>query len=221
MSRNKGTGSFSRKKRCLSPLQNSTSHLCRISVLGSGKVREKDPCYQQAVKLGTALAQEGFSVYHGGYRGVMEAVAKGCRLAGGYNVGVTMTKKGTGRFLGTGSFSQKKRCLSPFKKSACPLNAEIRMSSWKSRLFKLIEVGEAYVFLDGATGTLAELFVVLEMTNRGLLKKPIIILGRKLGLFLRTLKKDPHFDLPRTLHFATSTSKAIKLLKRSGLQRKA
>ena len=166
----------------------------RIAVLGSGKVREKDPIYQQAVKLGQALAQEGFTVFHGGFSGVMEAVAKGSRKVKGRNIGVTI--RGA-------------------SKKANPLvDAEIKMPCWQSRLFKLVERGDAYVFLDGATGTLAELFVVLEMTNRGLLKKPIIILGKKLKSLLRILKKDPYFDLPRTLYSAASIRQTVRLLQR-------
>lgn len=177
----------------------------RVSVLGSGKVRGKDPAYLQAVKLGMALAQKGLSVYHGGYRGVMEAVAKGCRLAGGRNVGVTIRPKSKPGFDNHRQ-SQALIWVNPWA------DVEIKMSDWQSRLFKLVEIGEAYIFLDGATGTLAELFVVLEMTNRGLLKKPIIILGKNLGFLLRQLKKDPHFELPDSLHFVTSISRTIKLL---------
>jgi len=165
----------------------------RIAVLGSGKVLEKDPIYQQALQLGQALARSGFSVCHGGYGGVMEAVAKGCRFARGHNIGITIR--------------------GAFKKINPQVDTEIKMPCWKSRLFKLIEMGDAYVFLDGATGTLAEFFVVLEMTNRGLLKKPIIILGKKLALLVRMLKKDPHFDLPRTLRFASSIRQAAALLR--------
>ena len=174
--------------------RNPRKHVRRVSVLGSGKVREEAPVYQQAVKLGQALAQGGFTVFHGGFRGVMEAVAKGSRLAGGHNVGVTI--------------------CGASKKANPLLHAEIKMPGWKSRLFQLIEMGAAYIFLDGATGTFAELFVILEMTNRGLLKKPIIILGKKLRVLLRSLDRDPHFDLPRTLHFVTSIPQTMKLLKR-------
>ncbi len=170
----------------------STLYARTVSVLGSGKVLEKDPVYQQAFQLGQALAREGLTVFHGGFKGVMEAVAKGSRKAQGRNVGVTI--RGAS------------------KKANPRVDAEIGMSCWKTRLFKLIEKGDAYVFLDGATGTLTELFVVLEMTNRGLLKKPIIVLGKKLRSLLLMLKKDPHFDLPRTVRFAASIPQTIKLL---------
>ena len=165
-----------------------------MGVLGSGKVCGKDPGYQQALKLGQALALGGFTVFHGGFKGVMEAVAKGSRLAGGRNVGVTIQKA---------------------SKKVNPLvDVEIKMPCWQSRLFKLIEAVDAYIFLDGATGTLNELFFVLEMTNRGLLKKPIFILGKKLSSLLRDLKKDPYFDLPCTVHFVTSIPQITKLLGR-------
>ena len=122
--------------------RNPRKRFCRVSVFGSGKVREKDPAYQQAVKLGQALAQEGFTVFHGGFGGVMEAVSKGSQKTKGRNIGVTIRG------------ASKK--ANPF------VDAEIKMPCWQSRLFKLIEKGDAYVFLDGATGTLAELFVILK-----------------------------------------------------------
>jgi uncharacterized protein (TIGR00730 family) len=173
---------------------NPKKNIRRVAVLGSGKVREKDAGYQEAVKLGQALAQQGFTAVHGGFRGVMEAVAKGSREAKGRNVGVTIR-----------NITKKTNSL---------VDAEIKMPCWQSRLFKLIEKGDAYVFLDGATGTLTELFVILEMTNRGLLKKPIIILGKKLTKLLRSLQKDPHFDLPDTLRFASSVPQTIQLLQK-------
>jgi len=185
--------------------QKGRSRIRRVSVLGSGKIRAKDPAYRQAVQLGAALAAEGMTVFHGGFRGVMEAVARGAKQAKGHNVAVTIRRKGD----------------SPSKvvKGTVPLanpwaDAEIKMPSWQERLFRLIEVADAYIFLDGATGTLTELFVAIEMTNRGLLQKPIIIFGKKLRLLLRSLSKDPHFDIPEQLVFATSIPQTLKALRR-------
>jgi len=172
--------------------QNPKRSIRRISVLGSGKVLKKDPVYRQGVELGKALAKKGFTIFHGGFGGVMEAVAKGSREAKGRNIGVTLRG------------ASKK--ANPF------VDAQIRMPCWQDRLFKLIEKGDAYVFLDGATGTLAELFLVLEMTNRGLIKKPIMILGKKLRSLLPIFKKDPHFDLPPTLYFVASVRQTIQRL---------
>ncbi|MFH1800680.1 MAG: LOG family protein [Candidatus Omnitrophota bacterium] len=173
--------------------QNPKRSIRRISVLGSGKVPEKDPVYRQAVELGQVLAQKGFTIFHGGFGGVMKAVAKGSQKAKGRNIGVTI--RGA-------------------SKKANPLvDAEIRMPCWQSRLFKLVEKGEAYIFLDGATGTLAELFVILEMTNRGLLSKPIIILGKRLHKLMRFLKKDISVNIPQSLSLTSSTAQAVKILR--------
>ena len=183
----------------------------RVSVLGSGKVHEKDPGYRQAFKLGQALGGAGITVFHGGFRGVMEAVAKGSHLAGGHNVGVTIRKPEVKPGFKRGRQSQALPWVNPW------VDVAIEMPCWQSRLSKLIEIGDAYIFLDGATGTLNELFFVLEMTNRGLLGKPIFILGAKLRVLLRTLNKDPHFDLPPQLVFTSSISQVVKLMKRTAL----
>jgi hypothetical protein len=98
------------------------------------------------------------------------------------------------------------------KKANAWARTRIAMPSWQERLFKLIEMGDACIFLDGATGTLTELFVALEMTNRGLLRKPVLILGKKHRVLLRSLAKDPHFDLPPQVFFVTSVAGAVKTL---------
>ena len=184
----------------------------RISVLGSGKVREKDPTYQQAVKLGQALAREGVTVFHGGFGGVMEAVAKGSRLAGGKNVGVIIRSTP----LRPGLCRGKDRVLIRAQRWT---DIEVATSSWQSRLFKLIEKGDAYIFLDGATGTLNELFFVWEMANKGLHAKPIILLGKRLHMLVKFLKKDPALKIPSCFYLEPSIARVIKVLK--GVERGA
>ena len=163
-------------------------------MLGSGTVKEGSPVYKKALLLGKKLAKEGITVYHGGYGGVMEAVSRGVKDAGGHSVGVTIGKslRGANPWVG----------------------AEIKAPSWKERLFKLIEKGQAYIFLDGATGTLNELFFVWEMANKKLHKKPIIILGRRLHRWVKTLQKDPLLKIPENLHLAPSIPHVIKKLTR-------
>ena len=171
----------------------SKSKIRRVAVLGSGTAKEQNPVYHQAMKLGEALAQADFTIYHGGYGGVMEAVARGSRSAGGRNVGVTIRKslKGANRWA----------------------DAEIKKPSWQERLFELIEMGDAYIFLDGATGTLNELFFVWEMTNKRILKKPVLILGKRLHKLVKFLKKDPSLKVPDQFYLIPSIPKAIEILK--------
>lgn len=162
-------------------------------MLGSGTVQPGDAVYQQAVRLGRILAKAGFRVCHGGYGGVMEAVARGCHEAGGSNTGITIRKKLTRH--------------NPWVTNGIP------MPSWQARLLKLIEMGDAYVFLDGATGTLNELFFVWEMANRKLITKPIILLGKQLHALVKFLRKDPSLKIPQNLHLASSMTKVLAFLK--------
>jgi predicted Rossmann-fold nucleotide-binding protein len=76
----------------------------------------------------------------------------------------------------------------------------------------LIETGEAYVFLDGATGTLNELFLVWEMANRKLHTKPVLLLGKRLQKLVKFLKKDPALKIPESFYLVSSVDQTIKLL---------
>ena len=58
----------------------------RISVFGGRKI--SDNIYQKAYKLGGLFAKEGYLVYCGGGKGVMEAVSKGVSESGGTCVGI-------------------------------------------------------------------------------------------------------------------------------------
>jgi uncharacterized protein (TIGR00730 family) len=130
-----------------------------VTVFGSSRPREDDADYEEARILGRALAKHGFSVCSGGYGGVMEAVSRGAKEAGGKTVGVT----------------------ADFFKNA-KLNAwvdeEVRMKTWEERLFELIRRADAFVACKGGTGTLVELAVVWEMLNKKVMPgKPFAVLG--------------------------------------------
>ena len=58
----------------------------RIAVFGGRKI--SDNIYQKAYKLGGLLAKEGYLVYCGGGKGVMEAISKGVSESGGTCVGI-------------------------------------------------------------------------------------------------------------------------------------
>jgi uncharacterized protein (TIGR00730 family) len=130
-----------------------------VTVFGSSRPREGAADYEEARVLGRALAKHGFSVCSGGYAGVMEAVSRGAKEAGGKTHGVT----------------------ADFFKAA-KLNAwideEVRMKTWEERLFELIRRADAFVACKGGTGTLVELAVVWEMLNKSVMPaKPFAVLG--------------------------------------------
>jgi len=88
----------------------------------------------------------------------MEAVSRGAAEAGGRVLGVTARAFG----------GRANRWV----------QEEIVVDTWRERLFRLIELGQAYVALPGGTGTLAEIAVVCEMLNKGILSpRPLVLVG--------------------------------------------
>jgi uncharacterized protein (TIGR00725 family) len=129
-----------------------------ITVFGSSRPAEGDAAYAEARALGGALARAGYVVCSGGYGGVMEAVSRGAKDAGGRTLGVT---------------------ASFFRARANRwVDEEVRVDTWEARLFELVRRGEGYVACRGGTGTLVELAVVWEMLNKRVMaRKPFAILG--------------------------------------------
>ncbi len=128
-----------------------------VTVFGSGQVEPVSREYQDAFALGKLLGQNGYTVCNGGYGGIMEASARGAKEAGGNTLGIT-----TAEFSAQANAWMDRVQIAP---------------TWRERLFRLIEQGDAYIVCDGGTGTFTELFVVWEMTNKKLIQKPILIAG--------------------------------------------
>jgi uncharacterized protein (TIGR00730 family) len=129
-----------------------------VTVFGSSRPRAGDAHYADAQALGAALAAKGLVVCSGGYGGVMEAVSRGAKEAGGRTLAVT----------------------AQFFRSRANgwIEEEIRVKTWQDRLFELIKRGSGYVACPGGTGTLVELAVVWEMLNKGAMnRKPLVVLG--------------------------------------------
>jgi len=131
-----------------------------VSMFGTGGAQPTEPAYELAEQVGRALAQAGFAIANGGYRGTMYAAAKGAVEAGGTVIGVT---------------------CSAFKNSAANeyITREVTTRSLEERLSTLVQMGQAYVILPGGTGTLLELAMVWELKNKRFLDrgKPIVLAG--------------------------------------------
>lgn len=164
-----------------------------VTIFGSGQTKESSPDYLGALETARLIALEGYTVCNGGYSGVMEASARGAREAGGRVIGITTMEFASG--------------VNPW------ITDERRVTSWKERLFGLIAHGEAYVFFDGGTGTLTELFVVWEMINKGFLQKPLVIFGPFLRALIETLRQNPSVFLNSWIFFADSPRGIVEILK--------
>lgn len=170
-----------------------------VTVFGSGVAKETSEEYKTARALGRLLANEGFAICNGGYKGIMEASARGAKEAGGKTIGIT-----TSAFEGKANpWIDEERCV----------------PSWRERLFSLIETGEAYVFLDGGTGTLAELFTVWEMTNKRLISKPLTMLGFRLKTLTQTIQKWPQVIRAPDLSFAETPEETLQVLTKKWCQK--
>jgi len=124
-----------------------------VTIFGSSLPREGSAAYEEGRRLGRLLAEAGFAVCNGGYRGLMEASARGAREAGGHTIGVTCA-------IWPG-------VANPW------IAEEVRARSFAERIMTLIEHGDAYIVLPGGTGTLAELALVWEMMNKSTLAKTV------------------------------------------------
>jgi hypothetical protein len=126
-----------------------------ITIFGSAIPAEDDAQYKFAYQLGAVLAQNGFNICTGGYKGIMEAASKGAFDNGGlvYGVTVDLWNSAPNQFI----------------------TIEIRGKKLLERIEKLLELGDAYIILQGGTGTLLEFAAVWEYANKNLQHpKPII-----------------------------------------------
>lgn len=126
-----------------------------ITIFGSAIPKEDDAQYKFAYELGAALAKEGFNICTGGYGGIMEAASKGAYDNAGFVYGVT---------------------IELWNKEPNPfITVEVREQRLFDRITKLLELGDAYIILQGGTGTLLEFAAIWEYANKNPQQpKPII-----------------------------------------------
>lgn len=126
-----------------------------VTIFGSSIPKPGEEQYEIAYQLGSKLAEEGFNICTGGYGGIMEAASKGAYDTGGLVYAVTVDNWNSNP--------------NPY------ITIEVRGKTLFERIEKLIEMGDAYVVLQGGTGTFLELAAVWEYANKKLQpEKPII-----------------------------------------------
>lgn len=128
-----------------------------VTVFGSARFPEGSMHYNNAEKIGAALAKLGFTVMTGGGPGIMEAANKGAYNAGGYSVGINI--------------------ILPFEQKPNPyLHRWINIPYFFVRKVFLIKYSYAFVVMPGGMGTLDELFEALTLIQTKIIKNfPIVI----------------------------------------------
>ncbi len=130
-----------------------------VTVFGSARVSRDAELYSTAVSLGAALGAAGFAVMTGGGPGLMEAVCRGARAAGGCSLGCRMTF----------AFEQAGNAY---------LDRSVTFRYFFVRKVMLCRHACAFVALPGGLGTLDELFEVLTLIQtRKIPPVPIVLIG--------------------------------------------
>jgi uncharacterized protein (TIGR00725 family) len=150
-----------------------------ITIFGSAIPEKDDTQYNFAYQLGAALVQNGFNICTGGYGGIMEAASKGAYDNAGLVYGVT---------------------IDLWNKDPNPyITVEVREQKLFERITKLIELGDAYVILQGGTGTFLEFASIWEYANKNLQQpKPIICHSQMWKEIVHVMNKQMIIEKRRT-----------------------
>ena len=131
-----------------------------ICVFSGSSLGKKTSYKEAAVKLGKAIADEGYSmVYGGGSHGLMGVVADSVLNSGGEVIGIITEQ------------------LNEIEVGHKHLNELIVVSSMHLRKAKMAEMSEAIISLPGGVGTWEEFFEALAWNQLGIHSKPIILLN--------------------------------------------
>lgn len=150
-----------------------------VTIFGSSIPIPGDAEYESAFRLGKILGENNLNVCTGGFQGIMDAASKGAAEAGTEAIGVTVN-----------IFSARPSEY---------LTKEIKCNSLFERLTKLIELGDAYVILNGGTGTLLELALVWESMNKNLLiEKPCAAVGKMWSEIITPMEKQIEMEKRKT-----------------------
>jgi uncharacterized protein (TIGR00730 family) len=130
-----------------------------VTVFGSARYAEGNPAYALTLRMGAALAREGFTVMTGGGPGLMEAANRGAKEAGGVSVGCNIV-------------------LPVEQKPNIYLDRWVETRSFFVRKVVLAKYSYAFVAAPGGLGTLDELFEVAVLVQTGKMRDfPLVLLG--------------------------------------------
>lgn len=137
-----------------------------VTVFGSSMAAPGDADYETGERCGGALARAGATVVTGGYAGIMEAVSKGARRAGGRVVAVTAPQV----------FAARTRANEY-------VHDERTARSLTERIHELLTMSDATIALSGSLGTLTELIVAWNVAFVARFSetepKPVIAVGEQ------------------------------------------
>lgn len=130
-----------------------------VTVFGSARFTAEHRYYQLAQRVGTLLAEAGFTVMTGGGPGIMEAANRGAREAGGMSVGCNIE-------------------LPQEQKPNPYLDRWVTFRHFYVRKLMLVKYSYAFIALPGGFGTLDEVFEVATLIQTGKISQfPVVLVG--------------------------------------------
>src|SRR5207302_7955229 len=130
-----------------------------VTVFGSARTPESDPMYAAAREVGRRLAEAGFAVSTGGGPGIMEAVNRGARDAGGLSIGCNIElphEQGTNPYV----------------------DVAVNFRYFFCRKTMFVKYSEGFVLFPGGFGTLDELFEALTLIQTEKIHRfPVLLFG--------------------------------------------
>ena len=131
----------------------------RVTVYASSSERVERRHFDVAEDVGRRIASRGWDLVWGGGRfGLMGAVSRGARAAGGRTIGVILQE-----FI-----DKNVHCEAA--------NEMASVTDMRTRKRGLDEAGDAFLALPGGLGTLEELLEVLSFKQLGFHDRPVVIL---------------------------------------------
>ena len=172
-----------------------------VSVFGGSRPRPGDPAYEDARRLGVALAQAGWTVATGGYAGVMEAASRGACEAGGHVIGVTCGLIEEWKGLRANQWVKEEK----------------KFATLRDRLGHLVEFCDAAIALPGGIGTLSEVALTWSLLQTGeIAAKPLIVVGRvwteTASTFIRHAEGYLHPGDDQLVQLANTVEDAVRFL---------
>lgn len=135
-----------------------------VAIFGSADIDSNHPLYHETFSIARHLAYHDKVIVNGGGPGVMDAATKGAQSGGGKTIGVTFYPADLPEFEGR------------YYKNI--VDKEIKTVSYVERMFALMDASDAFICVQGGTGTLSEwatawLLAHLHYGNH----KPLILYG--------------------------------------------
>jgi len=129
-----------------------------VTIFGGSKCLADSPEYNDAKKLGSLLAEAGFTICTGGYLGIMEAASRGAHEKGGRVFGIVMNQFKT----------EPNRYLTD----------KVATDHFYDRLQNLITRSVGFVAFRGGMGTVTEISLVWnKLQTRVLERRPLVLIG--------------------------------------------